>query len=136
MATSKRLCWLLLLLLPSAAVAWSGSATSVSKIQIQVCQNKDCCRNFLGESSLVDTLQDLLPPATVAAGITVQETGCLSRCDTGPNVCIQTGKKTVLLHGVENAVAASVNLQQACDIQVPPKLLAAANVMEKAQKGM
>jgi predicted metal-binding protein len=130
----------LLLFLPLAASLSSSSSNSHPKVRIQVCQNKDCCRRFQGSASLVDTLHDLIPPGMVAAHTTVESTSCLSRCDTGPNVCIQrdghSDNASIDLHGVENAAAAAMHLQTACAIDVPSKLVAAVQVMEKAQKGM
>jgi predicted metal-binding protein len=127
----------LLLLIPFAV---SLSSSSPPKVRIQVCQNKDCCRRFQGSASLVDTLHDLIPPDMAAAHTTVESTSCLSRCDTGPNICIQRDGQpdnaNIDLQGVENAAAAAMHLQTACAIDVPSKLIAAVQVMERAQKGM
>jgi hypothetical protein len=136
---TRRLRLTLTALLPSLPLtsAWTGNSSP--KVRIQVCQNKDCCSRWSGSGSLVDALQDLIPPESVTAGVTVEATGCLSRCGTGPNVCLKlAGSPDTQLHEVENAVAASVKLQTATagSIQLPPKLLAAVSVMEKAQKGM
>jgi predicted metal-binding protein len=122
----------LLLFLPFAVSL--PSSNSIPKVRIQVCQNKDCCRNFQGTASLVDTLYDLIPPGEAAA---VESTGCLSRCHTGPNISIQRdGHPDLIVNSVENAVAAAMHLQASCAIDVPSKLVAAVNVMERAQKGM
>jgi hypothetical protein len=127
----------LLLFLPSAASLSSSSSSIHPKVRIQVCQGKDCCRGFQGSASLVDTLHDLIPPGTAAAETTVESVPCLSRCETGPNLCIERkGHSDIDLSGVENAVAAAMHLQTSCDIDVPNKLAAAVQVMEKAQKGM
>jgi predicted metal-binding protein len=128
------------LLTPFAASLSSSSVNSPPKVRIQVCQNKDCCRGFQGSASLLDTLHDLIPPGMAAAHATVESTGCLSRCETGPNICIQKDghpdNASIDLQGVENAAAAAMHLQTTCDVDVPPKLIAAVKVMEKAQKGM
>jgi predicted metal-binding protein len=130
----------ILLLTPFAASLSSSSVNSPPKVRIQVCQNKDCCRGFQGSASLLDTLHDLIPPGMAAAHATVESTGCLSRCETGPNICIQKDghpdNASIDLQGVENAAAAAMHLQTTCDVDVPPKLIAAVKVMEKAQKGM
>lgn len=127
----------LLLFMPFAAPL-SSSSNSYPKVRIQVCQNKDCCRRFQGSASLVDTLHDLIPPGMEAAHTTVESTGCLSRCETGPNICVQRDghPDNVDLQGVENAAAAAMHLQTTCAIDVPSKLIAAVKVMEKAQKGV
>ncbi len=64
----------------------------------------------------------------------------MSRCETGPNLCIEkeghSDNASIDLQGVENAAAAAMHLQTTCAIDVPSKLIAAVKVMEKAQKGM
>jgi hypothetical protein len=130
----------LLLLTPfTESLSSSTISNGNPKVRIQVCQNKDCCRRFQGSASLVDTLHDLIPPGIPAAHTTVESTSCLSRCETGPNLCIQRDghpdNTSIDLRGVENAAAAVMHLQATCAIDVPSKLIAAVKVMEKAHKG-
>jgi hypothetical protein len=126
-----------LLSLPFAASLSSSSVSnSHPKVRIQVCQNKDCCRRFQGSASLVDTLYDLIPPGIAASYSTVESAPCMSRCETGPNLCIEKDDANIDLQDVENAATAAFHLQTTCDIDVPSKLIAAVKVMEKAQKGM
>jgi predicted metal-binding protein len=91
---------------------------------IKVCQNKDCCRNFQGKSSLVQVLQDLTNEAGNA--FTVQSTGCLSKCDQGPNVCI--GDE--ISNGIQTPLHAAALIPNASN-----KLINAVLLLEKAQAG-
>ena len=121
---------LLLALALMVSVSVQGLQTS-----IQVCQNKDCCQRFEGSTNLVRTLYDLLPPST-AKDVKIESSGCLSQCGKGPNMSVQkNGKEKILVHGVKDAASAAVELELSCSITPNPTLLAAVNVMEKAQKG-
>jgi predicted metal-binding protein len=97
---------------------------------IKVCQNKDCCRNFQGKSSLVQVLQDLTDEGTTTASssnaITVQSTGCLSKCDQGPNVCIDDE----ISNGIQTPLHAAALIPNASN-----KLINAVLLLEKAQAG-
>lgn len=98
----------------------SNSVSSLTTIQ--VCQNKDCCKRFQGSTNLVHTLENL--------GLCrVETTGCLSHCDKGPNVCIND--RTI--HGIRTVEDAIDTAQSVAE--VPTKLVAAVNVMERGQKG-
>jgi (2Fe-2S) ferredoxin len=86
---------------------------------------------------LVDTLYDLIPPGIAASYTTVEASPCMSRCETGPNLCIEKDNASSIdLQDVENAAAAAMHLQTTCAIDVPSRLIAAVKVMDKAQKGM
>jgi predicted metal-binding protein len=93
---------------------------------IKVCQNKDCCRNFQGKSSLVQVLQDLTDEDATESSFTVQATGCLSKCDLGPNVCI--GDE--ISNGIQTPLHAAALVPNASN-----KLINAVLLMEKAQAG-
>jgi len=116
------------LLLFPVVLSWSNSP----KTRVQVCQNKDCCQRWTLSTPLPETLQDLLPPK--ADSVEIESTGCLSQCGKGPNLCIKTKMQEQCVHGVINAAMLAVQLGEV-DGKVPSKLLAAVNVMEKAQKG-
>jgi hypothetical protein len=106
---------------------------------IKVCQNKDCCRNFQGKSSLVEILQDLTdaPPAVAADSsggadgspslYQVQATGCLSKCDLGPNVCIEDA----ISNGIKTPLHAVALIPQEGSSN---KLINAVLLIEKAQQ--
>ena len=108
---------------------WSLS----SAYTIQVCTNKDCCKRFQGKAAdLPQTLEQLLP-----SSIDTETTGCLSHCGEGPNICVrkEDGSEEIH-HGVSNANTAVAVLELSDpSLQIHPTLLAAVNVMEKAQKG-
>ena len=103
---------------------------------IQVCQNKDCCQRFEGQSmDLVRTLYDLLPPSS-QADIDIEATGCLSQCGKGPNMSVKRpNEKELLVHGVRDATMAATELELSCSLTTHPTLLAAVKVLEKAEKG-
>ena len=80
--------------------------------------------------SLVQTLNDLTPPDAVDQ-IDIEPTGCLSNCGKGPNICIGD----TIVHGVVNAASAAAELDLSDHLSTHPTLLAAVNVMEKAELG-
>jgi (2Fe-2S) ferredoxin len=117
-----------LILLPPLA---NGLQTTV-----QVCTNKDCCKRFQGKSmTLVQAFYDLVPPAALK-DITIEPSGCLSNCGKGPNICIQTeGQDDKIVYGIANAASAAAELDLSDALVTHPTLLAAVNVMEKAELG-
>jgi predicted metal-binding protein len=120
----KRRAATLLLWLPLLVFRYSH-ALSV----IKVCQNKDCCRNFQGKSSLVQVLQDLTDDNSATPTTkkyTIQSTGCLSKCDQGPNVCIDD----VITNGIQTPLHAAALIPNASS-----KLINAVLLLEKAQAG-
>eukprot|EP00977_Amphora_coffeiformis_P027316 scaffold34603_cov212-Amphora_coffeaeformis.AAC.9 len=121
--------WIALLLLLSAAPATRGLS-----FKIQVCQNKDCCRQWKHPQNLPETLQDLLPPD--AAPVEVEITGCLSQCGKGPNLVLHNSgaSSSQLVQGVVGPLQLADELQDYMGIHVPSKLVAAATVMEKATR--
>ena len=119
---------LLAILLLPVVFSWSNGP----KTRIQVCQNKDCCRRWTLTAPLPETLHDLLPPN--ADSVEVETSGCLSQCGKGPNMCVKTREQGEYLQGITNPAMLAVQLEEIAG-KVPAKLLAAVNVMEKAQKG-
>ena len=121
------------------------TTTTTATTIVQVCQHKDCCKRYGGTIDLVQTLTDLLPPHVP---IIVESTGCLSECHRGPNLRVEYSK-TILsssnnnnsgpkennpfIHDVSNAAMAAIQLEQIIQQPIPKLLLAAVQVMEKAQ---
>jgi predicted metal-binding protein len=97
---------------------------------VKVCQNKDCCRNFQGKSSLVQVLQDLTDDdnssTPTTKKYTIESTGCLSKCDQGPNVCIDDE----ISNGIQTPLHAAALIPNASN-----KLINAVLLLEKAQAG-
>ncbi|GKY96875.1 hypothetical protein MPSEU_000646600 [Mayamaea pseudoterrestris] len=98
-------------------------------LQIEVCQNKDCCRRFQGAFSLPRVLKDLSLPVTA--------TGCLSLCGKGPNVAVirkVNGTSTKeYVNGLVDPLTAISSLEPLSG-PISPKLKAAVQVMERGQK--
>lgn len=112
--------------------------------KVQICQNKDCCRQWtLTSTNLVETLQDLLPADDVM-NVHIESTGCLSQCGKGPNIMMifndddddkKKNREPVLLHAVGGPHQLAQELQHHFGVRIPSKLLAAVTVMDKARKG-
>lgn len=117
--------------LPTAAAL--SAAAAAPQIKLRVCQNKDCCQRFQDAYNLVETFQDLVAPSTP---VLVVSSDCLSQCGKGPNVESIAQKKETLHHGIQNAAAAAILLEDLAGAPVSPTLVAAVNVLGKAQKGM
>ena len=140
--------WRLLLLLPSLVTGFhlfgnnGPRESSSTPPKVQICQHKDCCRQWtLPQSSLAETLQDLLPPDVM---LDVETTGCLSECGKGPNLVLllhnhnnntSTSPDPILLHGVTGPLHLATELEQHLGIRIPSKLLAAVTVLQKARQG-
>ena len=107
-----------LLILVIAAVQCS----SLSAPHIQVCQNKDCCKRYQGRIDLLQTIHDFNLDAKV------ESSGCLSHCGQGPNIEID-GQ---VVHEITNAATAAVQLDLALGKAIPKLLLAAVQVLERA----
>ncbi len=100
-------------------------------VKIQVCQNKDCCRNFGSKTSssfynLPQVLQDL------TSEVEVESTGCLSKCNKGPNM--QIVQSSDILHRVNDHIQAAAALDS-IGIVIPVQNMAAIAVLEKATQG-
>jgi NADH:ubiquinone oxidoreductase subunit E len=103
----------------------------LSRVVIQVCQNKDCCQRWKLQTPLPDVLHDLLLLEN-SERVQMETTSCLGQCGKGPNVCVNG---EVYLRGLCDAVTVAAQLESLISIPVPSKLLAAVNVLEKAQTG-
>lgn len=103
-----------------------------TQLRIQVCQNTDCCKRWRLRTPLPDVISDLL-----GDGATVETTSCLSQCGSGPNICVTSDSLgEVLLNGLKDANTAVAYLEEVVpDLNVPSRLLAAVNVLEKAHNG-
>jgi hypothetical protein len=102
------------------------SLTETRALELKVCQNKDCCRRFHGQSTLPRILKDL--------DLQVTTTGCLSLCQKGPNVVVtRSDGDKVYLHGLADPIAVLVALEPITPVS--SKLKAAIQVMEQGQKG-
>jgi (2Fe-2S) ferredoxin len=128
----------------SSSSTSGGGSTGKSYI-VKVCQSKTCMQQHHGGSaassrSLVQLIQDLIPPPKMQQQnikISVESSGCLSQCGYGPNLVVAgEGKKNETLYNhVNSPQAVAVILQDVCGIQVPKILLAASDVMRKAELG-
>jgi len=139
-----------------AALSPSQSRSSATKVQIQVCQNKDCQKRFQTYSpgeTLVQTFHDLLPPRQQSSlsdssryvankeVVSIESAGCLGKCGNGPNVCcIRNGvggnakKVERIFTAVEDALMASVVLEVGGDFDSPDTLLVAVDSIAKATR--
>lgn len=106
------------------------------KIQIRICQNKDCCKNFPSkyDGGLPQTIQDLIPTNAKQQGkavpIQVETTGCLSKCSFGPNVYINDR----IFGNVNDVLSAAAILEVGADVDSPGELMAAVEYMANANK--
>jgi (2Fe-2S) ferredoxin len=96
--------------------------SSLSAPHIQVCQSKDCCKRYQGRIDLFQTIHDFNLDAKV------ESSGCLSHCGQGPNIEID-GQ---LFHEITNAATAAVQLEMTLGKAIPKLLLAAVQVLERA----
>ena len=110
---------------------------SRSRYIIQVCENKNCVKQFptsaAGGDGLIQLFSDLIHP--MANHIVLQSSGCLSQCGRGPNVCITTNPKSNIYFGVKDAYIVGDLLKDECNIEISPILLAAVDVMAQANRG-
>lgn len=134
----------------SSSVPSAEALAAAKKAVIRVCQNQDCRKRWrklsgLSGASLPETFRDLLLPSDDSS-IRIEPSGCLSRCGEGPNVQVDvddnasgasSSSSVVVFNGVNDVVEAAVAVlgSPPLDIDVPPKLLAAASLTEKALKG-
>lgn len=113
----------------------ANSCHGLAQVRVKVCQNKECCQRFQGKAhNLVQTVKNLLLKDDE---VVVESSGCLSLCENGPNLCIQSnGNKERCYGSVVDAASAGAVLELACpDIEIHPTLVAAVNVMERAAQG-
>lgn len=104
-------------------------ASFVACLQIQVCQNKSCCKGWKHSVPLPEVMRDLLGP-----DVAIESTGCQGQCQNGPNICLKQ-KEELMLNDISNPTTAAAHVEAFSSIEIPSKLLAAVNVLEKAKRG-
>lgn len=102
---------------------------------VKVCRNKHCCKR--SKVDVLQTMYNLID--TTNNDIVVEESGCLSNCDKGPNVEITTKSDTVVLNGMVDAQTCAfhlgeVSLSTPSFPPVPKILVAASKVIEKSRQ--
>ena len=109
----------------------SKPLASKPKIEIKVCQHKNCLKQYT-KGNLVETFKNLINPESTSS-ISVESCGCLSGCGKGPNVSIQS-KDENIFGAVEDALAAATLLNSECSYKCDNMLIAACDVMAQAEK--
>jgi len=113
-----------------------------NSIVIKVCQSKTCTKQHGSQlRSLVTVMQDLIHTSNNTNSMTttmnVEATGCLTQCGRGPNLAVVSSSKTnqqeTLYRLVDSPQAAAIVLEEVSGIPVPSILIAACNVMQKAE---
>ena len=120
--------------------AWSFTAANNNgPTRIQVCQNKDCVKNFPNkyDGGLTQLLQDLIPVTNEEGGtaVVIEASGCLSKCNNGPNVCCRAGTTETIYSKVNDILMAAAILEVGADVDSPGDLMAAIEDMAKASQG-
>ncbi len=123
----------------------SRGANTNKSYTIKVCQTKTCSQQHQGSGyaasrrPLVRVIQDLIPPSRMSVQdvkIHVESSGCLSQCGNGPNLVVLARDRNETMHNyIHSPQSAAVILQNICGIQIPKILLAASDVMRKAELG-
>lgn len=96
----------------------------------KICQNKHCVKRY-SPGNLVEVMENLVE----TSNINIESSGCLSNCDHGPNMVLETKKKKgeeKVFNRVDDHHTAASILEQSCDLEVPTMLIAACTVMGKA----
>mmetsp|Transcript_15536 Transcript_15536/g.38328 ORF Transcript_15536/g.38328 Transcript_15536/m.38328 type:complete len:124 (-) Transcript_15536:1479-1850(-) len=89
------LSWVLLLLLSTQV----HNAQSLSQpVRVRVCQNKHCKKR---NANLKQCVSQLLPEAEV------ESSGCLSHCNDGPNIEVESGGHATVLNGIQDVATAA-----------------------------
>lgn len=104
--------------------------------QIQVCQSKDCMKQFSStnyDGNLIQMLTDLLPPGE-AAKIKIESCGCLSNCGRGPNVLVRHDNNERVFNGVQDVQTAAAILDVGVGIDCPIEIMVAIDMMTKVSK--
>jgi len=104
---------------------------------VRVCQNKHCCKRT--KSDVLQTMHNLVDTSGGDNDIIVEESGCLSNCDKGPNVEVKTRSGTVMLHAMTDAQTCAfqlgdISLSTPSFPPVPKILIAASKVIERSQQ--
>jgi hypothetical protein len=107
-------------------------SSTTHSLQIQVCQNKSCCKAWNHSTPLPEVLRDLLGP-----DVAIDSTkACFSQCQNGPNICVKRkNEPDKMMHGIDDPTTAAAHLEAKASIEIPSKVLAAVNVLEKAHQG-
>ena len=103
--------------------------------QMLICQNKDCMKKCPSsvEGGLMQMMVDLIPPED-ADKITIESSGCLSHCGSGPNLSVKNGNQERVFNGVNDVQTASAILDVGGDIDSPIALMLAVDMMAHASK--
>ncbi|CAJ1919974.1 unnamed protein product [Cylindrotheca closterium] len=113
------LSWVLLLLLSNNV----RIVQSLSQpVKVRVCQNKYCKKRY---ANLKQCVSQLLPEAKV------ESSGCLSQCNDGPNIEVESGGHATILNGIQDVTTAAILLEQNTEMSVPKILLAASKILEQ-----
>ena len=101
---------------------------------VRVCRNKHCCKR-----TKVDVLQTIYNLIDTNSDIVVEQSGCLSNCDKGPNVEVNTKSGTVLLNGMTDAQTCAFQLGELSSSTpsfppIPKILIAASKVIEQSRE--
>lgn len=130
----------------SLSSTYNNRSTNTNKNYIiKVCQSKTCIQQYQGggyvafRRPLARVIQDLIPPSTMLVQdmrIHIESSGCLSQCGYGPNLVVVQENNEMLYNYIDSPQSAAVILHNICGIQVPKILLAASDVMRKAELGM
>mmetsp|Transcript_29 Transcript_29/g.62 ORF Transcript_29/g.62 Transcript_29/m.62 type:complete len:288 (-) Transcript_29:734-1597(-) len=120
---------------PEVSLSFSSdpqSLSSFSSINIKICQNKDCCKNFPSkyDGGLIQILQDLVI-TTTGTMVTVESSGCLSQCNYGPNISVNDDRVFGKIDGV---LAAAAVLEVVANVDCSGQLMAAIEDMATANK--
>jgi len=78
-------------------------------------------------------ITDLIPPDD-ADKVTIESTGCLSHCGSGPNVCIKHNNRERVFNGVNDVQTAAAILEVGGEIDTPVDLMVAVNKIAQANR--
>mmetsp|Transcript_22580 Transcript_22580/g.62840 ORF Transcript_22580/g.62840 Transcript_22580/m.62840 type:complete len:292 (+) Transcript_22580:190-1065(+) len=103
---------------------------------VRVCQNKHCCKR--ANTDVLQTIHNLVGTGGDGS-VVVEASGCLSHCDKGPNMEVQTRDGTTVLQGMTDAQTCALQFGEVSSSSplfppVPKILIAASKVMEQSQR--
>jgi len=101
---------------------------------VRVCRNKHCCKRT--KSDVLQTIHNLID---TNSDVVVEQSGCLSNCDKGPNVEIKTKNGVVVLNGMADAQTCAFQLGEVSSStpsfpSIPKILIAASKVIEQSRR--
>ena len=101
-----------------------GCFTLVHSLSVRVCQNKHCVKR---NPNILQTISNLID-------VPIESSGCLSHCESGPNVEIHLpgGGSSKVMEGLTDATTVAIQLELHLNFPIPKLLLAASKVMERA----